>query len=323
MSRSLLSLGLCLLMVCAGCSNGNGLTPRSGGRPYEVLVIGANSEAVAMVVGSLRDLKMEGLPQQEAVFDVSTIVSDGLTQATRYARNIVMVTTGIDSLKHATVSYQQNTYARPQLILHLRAASTSQLRSTLLYNVRAIKRQLVLQELNNGIALLRDKHNKAAETMVREMFGARLWVPEDLNKWKRGQDFLWLSNDAARGMQNICIYRYAGNVLTREQAIAKRDSMMKLNLPGESEGSYMKTAPYPAVAVDNHSEKTPDGIRPTELRGLWEMQGEAMGGPFVSLSTRYGDSTLVVEAFVYAPETEKRRMVRRLEASLHTLNIEH
>jgi hypothetical protein len=53
------------------------------------------------------------------------------------------------------------------------------------------------------------------------------------------------------------------------------------------------------------------------------MQGEAMGGPFVSLSTRYGDSTLVVEAFVYAPETEKRRMVRRLEASLHTLNIEH
>lgn len=276
-----------------------------------------------MVAGSLRDLKMEGLPQQEAVFDVSTIVSDGLTQATRYARNIVMVTTGIDSLKHATVSYQQNTYARPQLILHLRVASTSLLRPTLLYYVRAIERQLVLQELNNGIALLRDKHNKAAEAMVREMFGARLWVPEDLNKWKRGQDFLWLSNDAARGMQNICIYRYAGNVLTKEQAIAKRDSMMKLNLPGESEGSYMKTAPYPAVAVDNHSEKTPDGIRPTELRGLWEMQGEAMGGPFVSLSTRYGDSTLVVEAFVYAPETEKRRMVRRLEASLHTLNIEH
>ena len=276
-----------------------------------------------MVAGSLRDLKMEGLPQQEAVFDVSTIVSDGLTQATRYARNIVMVTTGIDSLKHATVSYQQNTYARPQLILHLRVASTSLLRPTLLYYVRAIERQLVLQELNNGIALLRDKHNKAAEAMVREMFGVRLWVPEDLNKWKRGQDFLWLSNDAARGMQNICIYRYAGNVLTREQAIAKRDSMMKLNLPGESEGSYMKTAPYPAVAVDNHSEKTPDGIRPTELRGLWEMQGEAMGGPFVSLSTRYGDSTLVVEAFVYAPETEKRRMVRRLEASLHTLNIEH
>lgn len=276
-----------------------------------------------MVAGSLRDLKMEGLPQQEAVFDVSTIVSDGLTQATRYARNIVMVTTGIDSLKHATVSYQQNTYARPQLILHLRVASTSLLRPTLLYYVRAIERQLVLQELNNGIALLRDKHNKAAEAMVRKMFGARLWVPEDLNKWKRGQDFLWLSNDAARGMQNICIYRYAGNVLTREQAIAKRDSMMKRNLPGESEGSYMKTAPYPAVAVDNHSEKTPDGIRPTELRGLWEMQGEAMGGPFVSLSTRYGDSTLVVEAFVYAPETEKRRMVRRLEASLHTLNIEH
>jgi hypothetical protein len=47
-----------------------------------------------------------------------------------------------------------------------------------------------------------------------------------------------------------------------------------------------------------------------------------MGGPFVSLSMPQGDSTLVVEAFVYAPEMKKRSLVRRLEASLHTLKIE-
>ena len=40
---------------------------------------------------------------------------------------------------------------------------------------------------HNGIALLRDKHNKAAEAMVRKMFGVRLWVPEDLNKWTKSE----------------------------------------------------------------------------------------------------------------------------------------
>ena len=178
-------------------------------------------------------------------------------------------------------------------------------------------RQLVLQELNNGIARLRENHGQRSGKLVQSMFGVRLWVPEDLTRWKCGEDFLWLSNDAAQGMQNICIYRYAGTNLSQAEAIEKRDSVMRVNMKGEAEDTYMTTT---AASMKRLSLR---GKSLLELRGLWEMHADAMGGPFVSLLTPKGDSTLVAEAFIYAPGMKKRNLMRRLEACLNTLKTEH
>lgn len=302
-------------MFCLSCGKGQGFMPTSGGRAYEVLVMGSDTAAVATVAEALRNLTMMALPQQESTFDVSAIVSDGLSQATRYARNIVMVTVGGDSLKVPRVTYAHNTYARPQLLLHLRAASNEQLEAYIKYNVRALERHLVLQELNNGIARLRERHNNRVETLAKSMFRVRLWAPDDLTKWKVGKDFLWISNDATQGMQSLCLYRYKGHLGSEAEAIAKRDSFMKANIPGEDEGTYMTTAAASVWAQRVDKNKT-------EMRGLWEMHGDAMGGPFVSLSQQSGDSVIVAEAFVYAPEMKKRNIIRRLEASLRTIKIE-
>ena len=60
------------------------------------------------------------------------------------------------------------------------------------------------------------------------------------------------------------------------------------------------------------------------LRGLWEMEGDMMGGPFVSFARldEVNNRVVVAEGFVYAPETDKKKnMMRRLEASLHTLRL--
>ena len=59
------------------------------------------------------------------------------------------------------------------------------------------------------------------------------------------------------------------------------------------------------------------------MRGLWRVQGDMMGGPFVS-HTRLDEQNnrvIVVEGFVYAPETEKRNFIRRIEAALYTLRL--
>ena len=62
---------------------------------------------------------------------------------------------------------------------------------------------------------------------------------------------------------------------------------------------------------------------PPRARGLWEMTGDAMGGPFVSQSRvdSVNNRVIVTEAFVYAPSKMKRSMIRRLEASLYTLRM--
>ena len=50
-------------------------------------------------------------------------------------------------------------------------------------------------------------------------------------------------------------------------------------------------------------------------RGLWEMKGDAMGGPYV-MRTR-GDVTVI--GFVYAPEKKKKILIKQLEAVLSTI----
>lgn len=293
------------------------IQPSSGGRTYEVLVTGPNWSAVEATAQVLRDIKMEGLPQEEEAFDVSTIVEPELNQGTRYARNLIVVSTDSTRQTETNATFEFDTYAHPQLIIHINAATTAQLKQWLADNKQAIADQLTRAEMNNGIVNLREHHNAEAEKKVEEMFRCRLWVPEDLNKMKQGNDFLWFSNDGTSGMLNICIYRYPATELTPELMLHKRDSVMQNNIEGEDENMRMTTV-LRSVSFHKRNEET------TEIlgsRGLWEMQGDDMGGPFVSMARQEGDSVICIEGFVYAPGMNKRNLIRRLEAALYTMKI--
>ena len=52
------------------------------------------------------------------------------------------------------------------------------------------------------------------------------------------------------------------------------------------------------------------------------MEGDAMGGPFVSHAVidSVRGRTLVAETFVYAPGEKKRNIMKRMEAVLYTLS---
>lgn len=303
---------LCLLTVICllnSCTDKAPLQPRSGGAPYEVLVVGADSSSVTIVASALKSMTMEGLPQREAIFDVTAVVAGRLNQSLRYARNIIMVTLVGDPLTKPSISYERNTYARQQLIMHVKAAAASQLKQP--GYLRTLAHQLVRHELQGSVTALRKEHNQQAADIADSVFGIRLWVPEELSKQKLGKDFVWFSNDNPEAMLNICVYRYRATKLSATVAVRKRDSIMQRNLPGESDGMYMTT----------NKRSVQGRITPSllELRGLWEMKDDAMGGPFVSHSMLQGDSILTVEAFVYAPSRQKRNLLRRMEAALYTV----
>ena len=73
MQKQLISLCLCILAVCSACEKGRFLMPTSGGRAYEVLIVGADTDAVNIIAEGLRSLEMAALPQAEKTFDVSVI----------------------------------------------------------------------------------------------------------------------------------------------------------------------------------------------------------------------------------------------------------
>ena len=307
---------VCLLTACLlGACHRSGTSPTSGGRSYEVLVTGPDSRAVHAVAEALRSIPMPGLPQEEQAFDVSVLVKPELEQGTRYARNIILVSTDSTHLKATRTLYQQNVYAHPQTIIHIDAPSVARLQTDLPSCIQSVSDQLTRAEINHAIVNLRAHHNREAEQLVADSFGCRLWIPEDLTKTTRGKDFLWFSNQSASGMQNICVYRYAADSLLRQQLLTVRDSIMRIYVTGEADSTFMKTVRESVT----FRVKGEHDITQLGARGLWEMEGVAMGGPFVSLALKQGDSVLCVEGFVYAPEMKKRNLVRRLEASLYTV----
>ena len=157
---------------------------------------------------------------------------------------------------------------------------------------------------------------------LKKVLGCDMLIPPDIAKMKIGKDFIWASNDGLQTVQNIVVYAYpysTQKVFDKHSFIALRDTFMGRNIPGYNPGSVMQTNPE-CVDVRNYTQ---NGQFIQEARGLWEMSGDAMGGPFVSQSRvdSVNNRVIVTEAFVYAPSKMKRSMIRRLEASLYTLRM--
>lgn len=308
---------LTAIVALCSCSGGpQSLLPKSGGRPYEVLLV-ASDRRCAAVVDSVLMQDMPSLPQREPMFDVSLIDTTRFNQTTRLARCIVIVTVNPAVFTSTRIRYEKNVWARPQLVVYVNTPSASQLSQYMAKAGHRLTSLLTRAEINTAISTLRAGSNRKAESSIRSMFGWDMRIPAEMKAGKTGRNFIWLSDNRPDRMRNICVYSYGGTTLDAHRALAARDSVMRLNIPGELDGMYMQTTPGSVTA----GLATEDGRTVMISRGLWEMRNDAMGGPFVSLSTvdSVNSRIIVAEAFVYAPGTNKRNLIRSAEAALYTL----
>lgn len=289
-------------VTLAACNRGKQtMLPDSGGRPYEVVVIGDSDSILYKVLSA----PVGSLPQPEPSFDVS--MGAAMNATLRLARNIVVIEADA-KLNQIKVKYERNIYAEPQLIVRISTPSTAALKNAMQLQKAAddIRNLIKRNEMKNALMRLEHKHNKKMEAEVRQMFGIDMRIPADMQASRKGKDFIWISNDSPTAMTNICIY-------TSEN----RDSVMQTNIKGETDDMYMTTVEGSVVTT----ELTIDGSARTVRRGLWEMHGDAMGGPFVQHIIKRSDKqrTIVAEAFVYAPGTKKRNLLLNTEAALYTI----
>lgn len=317
MTKCLRLLLLTAIVALCSCSGGpQSLLPKSGGRPYEVLLV-ASDRRCAAVADSVLTQDMPLLPQREPMFDVSLIDTTRFNQTTRLARCIVIVTVNPAVFTSTRIRYEKNVWARPQLVVYVNTPSASQLSLYMAKAGRRLTSLLTRAEINTAISTLRAGSNRKAESSIRRMFRWDMLIPAEMKAGKTGRNFIWLSDNRPDRMRNICVYSYSGTTLDAHRALAARDSVMRLNIPGELDGMYMQTTPGSVTA----GLATEDGRTVMISRGLWEMRNDAMGGPFVSYSVvdSANSRIIVAEAFVYAPGTNKRNLIRSAEAALYTL----
>ena len=301
------------------------LMPNASGLPYEMLVVMGDEQwerPLGRAVFNVLDTDVPGLPQSERSFRITRVAPSGFnSNMFRIMRNVIKV--DIQNIyTQPKLKFARNVYAYPQMVMTLQAPDEASLAKYVEDNAQSILDFFTKAEMNREIENLREEHNLEVSRLAKEILGVDVWVPWTVNKFKRGKDFLWASTNTGKKDMSIVLYSYPytdKNTFTLDYFLNKRDSVMKVNIPGGIEGSYMSTQ-RDFVYVE---DATVQGKYAQVARGLWRVKGDRMGGPFVSHSRvdEVNGRVIVAEAFIYAPESLKRDLMRRMEAALYTLRL--
>lgn len=326
--KKIVSVAILLLTLLSSCKDSDVLLPNAVGSAFEVLVVVDQKVWKNEAGKTLYDLLNEptpALPQAEAMFTISKVAPENFDAMLRPARNIVVVT--VDGSRFTKVSMKKvrNKWAKNQMVVGITAPDCESLGKFLVAHKKEIQQAFVASERTNQMAYFQGSCNKTALDKAFAKFGVNIVVPISMKQFKEGENFLWISNGGGEVNQNIVIYSYPytdKKMFTAAALLAKRDSVLKENLPGGVEGSYMGTE-Y-EVLPPIFEEIWVNKAYCAEIRGLWKMKnGEVMGGPFVSHSrlNEVNNRIITVEGFIFAPSREKRNYLRQLEAMIYSLKL--
>lgn len=312
-----------VMMLCASCES-TFTKPSASGTPYEVLVVMEDdlwNRPAGRALYDVLDTDIPGLPQPERSFQISQLEPKRFNQIVNIFRNIIRVDIDNTQYTQTKMKYARDVYSQPQVVITFQSPNEDDLAAYLKKNSEAIIDFITKMEMNRLInEELEKKHSTVVSQLAKEIFDCEIWAPKEIKSYKKGENFFWTSSNTGGSLVNICMYSYpyeGPETFNKAYVLAKRDSIMKANIPGSKPNMYMATdtlctTVQPIVVRDAYA---------MEIRGLWQMENDGMGGPFVSHSRvdTENNRVIVVEGFVFAPEKAKRGLVRRLEGSLYTL----
>ncbi len=305
----------------------DGYKPNVAGSAGEMLLVMDDKVKASTGGQNLQYMMIQpylGLPQEEPHFNISVIPHRSLSSSLKIFRNLVLVEISPNA-ESDTIKYYENLWARPQATARITAKDTTAFRQLIERNEILLLSFFNKMERKRSQDYYRKYPNSNLMEVWNEHWGARLTIPTGFLKNKGNENFAWMSEEAEWGTMGIMTYEfpYVGEgTFSKEYLLNKRDSMLNKNLPGPTDGSYMTTEHgFPVMYKSN----AVNGVEIVELRGLWKVQGDMMGGPFLLRAhwDKGRNRVLVTDGYVYCPEKpEKRDKIRQLEAIMYSLQLE-
>ena len=339
MKKSILIALLALFLMSCGSNNERLLTSATGSI-YECLVV--SSPAVKEPVCSTMAGDMYGLPQMEAYFTVSHVSPAQFDDFLKSTRNILII--DIDEHKYTQVktTHSRDSWSKPQAIVRIQAPSNEIFEEYWSTHGEVIRDWFVREELARQIRFYRANTNKGAREILNKQ-GYDLLIPEDymlimdttlcLNDQMVNDQMvnvLWCCNNKGPMRKDVIVYSYpytSQEQFSNEAIIQMRDNIMGQLVSAQVAGSHMGTEFKHFPPVSRYVPALRDsigGFYAVETRGLWKIyDGEAMGGPFVSLTRldQVNGRVVTAEGFLFAAGQKKRNAMRQIEAILYTLKM--
>ena len=317
---------LSLFFMLSACNKKNKKAlPGVKGKAYELtLVIDKKNwkDTIGKLIRYTYYEEVEGLPQAEPQFSVTHIPPDAFTSIFRSHRNILNVE--INPKKKQGVFLEKDVWAFPQYYVLIRAKSKQDFIKLYKKHEKQIFDFFYNGEQKRLLETFKQYPNKKVIDKIKKEHQISILIPKGYSLDVDSQDFIWISHETQKEMLGVFIYYYPytdTNTFTPKYLVTKRNEFLKKYVPGPTEGSYMTTETVIPVIFNEYNDS--NGKYYAEIKGLWKVENDFMGGPFVSITKLDEKHNRVVtaEGWVYYPSENKRNFIRQLEIICKTLSF--
>ena len=301
------------------CKSTKALLPNVSGKAGEIIVVIDKADWEGNLGTKVRELLACDCPylaQREPLYSLVNVPTGGFGDLFKVHRNILYFNINPQG-DSAAVRYRSDVWASPQCMVQVNSPTSDKAAELLDENGTKIVGFIEQAERDRVIRNSIRYEQKEIAPKVAEVFGGSPHFPMGYKIKKLTSDFGWIADEKQYTMQGIFIYKYpvGSNDLTLSKIIDKRNTVLKDNVPGMFENTWMTTGTFMPPSLEFIRFRGRDFA---QVRGLWEVENDYMGGPFVSHSfySPDGDSIICAEAFVYAPRYDKRQYLRQVESIL-------
>jgi hypothetical protein len=327
MKRTLnhLTILFILLVAMLSCNMPGAKYETITGKAGEVVVVIGKETWKGKTGTLIREIlaqSVSSLPQDEPMFNLIDVPPDAFINLFKSNRNVMTVKIS-STFTESKVEFTTDTWAHPQAVINIQAQSPEKFEEVFKANSDKIMGYFLKAEKDRLKKTYSDSHEKAIYNTLLADFKLELYVPIGFHLVKKDSDFVWLRYDTPLITQNVIIYTYpydSDSTFTQNFQLGKRNLYMKKHIPGPTPGSYMTTEmelPFDFNILKHN------GNYASEMRGLWKVENDFMGGPFVSLSILDASRrrVITVEGNVFAPKNNKRNYLRQVESMIYSLEL--
>ena len=299
------------------------LLPNISGKAGEVIVVIDKGNWEGQVGTVLRDsLAQETpyLPQREPLFGLVNVPQNAFTNMFQIHRNIIVVNIN-NTVTEPGIVIRKDVWAAPQTVIYINAADSESAVKIIQENSALMCVTIEQAERDRIIGNIKKYEELKLAPVVTEMAGGSPHFPSGYKLKKRTSDFIWIEYAIQDVTQGILAYKYpvveGEQMMSLESIIENSNEMLKNNVPGMFENTYMTTSTAVRPGIEYKRYK---GLDFAEVRGFWEVYNDYMGGPFVSHAfySKDGKDIIVLQGFVYAPKYDKRQYLRQVESIIYS-----
>ena len=307
------------------CNNQEGIMKSITGKPGEMIIVMSDASWDGKPGQLLRETMAQqhiALPQDEPLFDIVKLTPESFQSIFRTTRNIIQ--TRISStIEQSGVNFRNDIWASPQATVQINAKNEKEFEELFNENKNKILSYFLKAEKDRLTGNYRKFYERGIFNVLDKKFDIAMNIAPGFQIATENKDFIWLRFETPEISQGIIIYTYpfvSDSAFMPEYQMNVRDHFLKSFVPGPAEGSYMTTERQ----IDQFSNIIRhNGNYAAEMRGLWKLVNDFMGGPYISLSELDLANQRIITAYgyIYAPSKNKRNYIRQLEAMLYSLKL--